>query len=185
MTKHGFSPRRACRLIEVAPKTVRRQATADAPEVRQRLRELAGERRRFGYRRLGILLAREGMGLNHKKLLRLYREEGLAVPPGARHQAVPDRPRQLRSAAQGALDRLDPHRRISLRGHQPKKPVAERAAPVAERVAGGSISPTQKVLGTLYGISTPGPTKWCRHMPNVAEPFPFRAPAQRGRNGEK
>src|SRR3546814_4934763 len=71
----------------------------------QRLRELAGERRRFGYRRLGILLAREGMGLNHKKLLRLYREEGLAVPPGARHQAVPDRPRQLRSAAQGALDR--------------------------------------------------------------------------------
>ena len=61
------------------PKTVRRQPTADAPEVRQRLRELAGERRRFGYRRLGILLAREGMGMNPKKLLRLYREEGLAV----------------------------------------------------------------------------------------------------------
>jgi putative transposase len=79
MTGHGFSQRRACRLIEVDPKTVRRQATADAPEVRQRLRELAGERRRFGYRRLGILLAREGMTMNHKKLLRLYREEGLAV----------------------------------------------------------------------------------------------------------
>jgi putative transposase len=47
--------------------------------VRQRLRELAGERRRFGYRQLGILLTREGMGMNHKKLLRLYREEGLAV----------------------------------------------------------------------------------------------------------
>lgn len=58
---------------------MRRQAKADAPEVRQRLRELAGERRRFGYRRLGILLAREGMTMNHKKLLRLYREEGLAV----------------------------------------------------------------------------------------------------------
>lgn len=79
MAAHGFSQRRACRLIEVDPKTVRRQAAADAPEVRQRLRELAGERRRFGYRRLGILLAREGMTMNHKKLLRLYREEGLAV----------------------------------------------------------------------------------------------------------
>lgn len=79
MAGHGFSQRRACRLIEVDPKTVRREATADAPEVRQRLRELAGERRRFGYRRLGILLAREGMTMNHKKLLRLYREEGLSV----------------------------------------------------------------------------------------------------------
>ena len=79
MAAHGFSQRRACRLIEVDPKTVRRPATPDAPEVRQRLRELAGERRRFGYRRLGILLAREGMAMNHKKLLRLYREEKLAV----------------------------------------------------------------------------------------------------------
>ena len=79
MSAHGFSQRRACRLVEVDPKTVRREATADAPEVRQRLRELAGERRRFGYRRLGILLAREGMTMNHKKLYRLYRDEGLAV----------------------------------------------------------------------------------------------------------
>lgn len=45
----------------------------------KRLRELANERRRFGYRRLGILLAREGFKVNHKKLFRLYREEGLAV----------------------------------------------------------------------------------------------------------
>ena len=52
---------------------------ADAPEIRQRLRDLAGERRRFGYRRLGILLAREGITMNHKKLYRLYREEGLTV----------------------------------------------------------------------------------------------------------
>ena len=83
MAEHGFSQRRACRLIEVDPKTVRRQPTADGPEVRQRLRELAGERRWFDYRRLGILLAREGMTMNQKKLLRLYREEGLAVRRGA------------------------------------------------------------------------------------------------------
>jgi putative transposase len=79
MAEHGFSQRRACRLISVDPKTVRHGVAVDAPEVRQRLRELAGERRRFGYRRLGILLAREGMTMNHKKLYRLYRDEGLAV----------------------------------------------------------------------------------------------------------
>jgi putative transposase len=79
VAEHGFSQRRACRLITVDTKTVRRQPGADSAEIRQRLRELAGERRRFGYRRLGILLAREGIVMNHKKLLRLYRDEGLSV----------------------------------------------------------------------------------------------------------
>jgi putative transposase len=79
VAEHGLSQRRACRLTGIDPKTVRRQPVADAPEVRRRLRELAGQRRRFGYRRLGILLAREGMTMNRKKLLRLYREEGLQV----------------------------------------------------------------------------------------------------------
>ncbi len=45
----------------------------------KRLRELANERRWFGYRRFGILLGREGFEVNHKKLFRLYREEGFAV----------------------------------------------------------------------------------------------------------
>lgn len=46
---------------------------------RERLRALAGERRRFGYRRLHILLARGGHCVNHKKLFRLYRAERLGV----------------------------------------------------------------------------------------------------------
>jgi putative transposase len=75
----GLSQRRACRLIEIDPKTVRRPARQGDQGVRGRLRELAAERRRFGYRRLGILLEREGVRLNHKKLYRLYCEEGLAV----------------------------------------------------------------------------------------------------------
>jgi len=79
MAARGFAQRHACRLVEVDPKTVRRAPLADAPEIRQRLRDLAGERRRFGYRRLAILLAREGITMNHKKLCRLYREEGLTV----------------------------------------------------------------------------------------------------------
>jgi putative transposase len=60
MGAHGFSQRHACRLVDVDPKTVRRAPMAGAPEIRQKLRDLAGDRRRFGYRRLGVLLVREG-----------------------------------------------------------------------------------------------------------------------------
>ena len=79
MAERGLSQRHVCRLLEVDPKTVRRPERRGDEAVRARLRALAGERRRFGYRRLGILLEREGMIMNHKKLYRLYREEGLAV----------------------------------------------------------------------------------------------------------
>ncbi len=47
--------------------------------IRVRMRAIANERRRFGYRRVGVMLEREGIVMNHKKLRRLYREEGLAV----------------------------------------------------------------------------------------------------------
>jgi transposase InsO family protein len=47
--------------------------------LREKLRELAHQRRRFVYRRLHILLRREGLRINHKKTQRLYREEGLTV----------------------------------------------------------------------------------------------------------
>jgi putative transposase len=61
----------------------------DDAEVRTRQRSLAGERRRFGYRRLLILLRREGVHLNHKTLFRLYREERLTVRrPGGRKTAL-------------------------------------------------------------------------------------------------
>ena len=80
MDVHGLSERRACRRAHLDRSTFqyRKQGDGDG-DLRRRLRDLANERRRFGYRRLGILLAREGWSVNHKKLFRLYREEGLAV----------------------------------------------------------------------------------------------------------
>jgi putative transposase len=69
---YGLSERRACSLVGVSRRVNRHRSTRsdDAP-LRTRLHELAAERRRFGYRRLGYLLASEGMAPNHKKLLRI------------------------------------------------------------------------------------------------------------------
>ena len=76
----GLSERRACSIVGVARRVVRyRSGRPDDTAIRLRLRALAATRRRFGYRRLGILLAREGITMNRKKLLRIYREEGLKV----------------------------------------------------------------------------------------------------------
>ncbi|MBY8335399.1 IS3 family transposase [Qipengyuania citrea] len=77
---HGMSERRACRVIDADRKSVRyRSIRDDDGALREKLRELANQRRRFGYRRLHILLRREGVMINRKKTQRLYKEEGLAV----------------------------------------------------------------------------------------------------------
>ena len=81
MTETSHSQRRACALVGMDPKTYRYESRRpDDAGIRKRLRELAEQRRRFGYRRLHILLAREGIRLNHKKLYRIYREERLRKP---------------------------------------------------------------------------------------------------------
>ena len=80
MERHGLSQRHACRLVGIDRSTLRYQGKRpDDSTLRQRLRELAAERRRFGYRRLGWMLAREGHAMNHKRLYRLYCEEKLMV----------------------------------------------------------------------------------------------------------
>jgi putative transposase len=79
-TVFGVSQRRACRIIGVDRTGVRyRSRRSDDAALRQRLRELAQLRRRFGYRRLHVLLRREGQVVNRKRVYRLYREERLTV----------------------------------------------------------------------------------------------------------
>jgi putative transposase len=81
MEQYRMSERHACRLVSLARSTHRyraRKADRDA-ELRQQLKELAAKRMRFGYRRLTAMLERQGVEANHKKIYRLYREEGLAM----------------------------------------------------------------------------------------------------------
>ena len=76
----AMSERRACKIIRADRKTVRyRSCRASDAELRKRLRNLAEVRRRFGYRRLYVLLRRDGERSGKNRIYRLYREEGLAV----------------------------------------------------------------------------------------------------------
>jgi len=75
-----MSERRACTLVGADRAMIRYQSRRPAEaDLRERLRTLASERRRFGYRRLHVLLRREGLVQNRKRTERLYREEGLSV----------------------------------------------------------------------------------------------------------
>ena len=76
----GLSERWACQIVGADRKMIRyRSIRPPETELRQRLRDLANERRRFGCRRLFILLRREGEPSGVNRIYRLYREEGLAV----------------------------------------------------------------------------------------------------------
>lgn len=80
MRERTYSQRHACALVGIDPRVYRyRSQRSDDADLRQRLRQLASERRRFGYRRLHLLLEREGVRINWKKLYRIYREERLTV----------------------------------------------------------------------------------------------------------
>jgi putative transposase len=80
-----YSERHACGLVGISRSTARYVPVRSGDqELRERLRQLAGERRRFGYRRLHVMLRREGEQVNHKRVYRLYREEGLSVRKKAR-----------------------------------------------------------------------------------------------------
>ena len=107
--KLGLSERRACRIVGADRTMVRYQSRRrDDGALRGRLRELANERRRFGYRRLFVLLRREGERSGLNRIYRLYHEEGLAVRQRrARRKAVGSRAPILVDARPNARWSLD------------------------------------------------------------------------------
>jgi transposase InsO family protein len=136
---------RACGLVGLDPKTFRYASrSADDTAVRARLKELALERRRFGYRRLHILLRREGIELNHKKLFRLYREERPTVKKrGSRKRALGTRAPSVPRHGSGTSY----HRRMEDRlqrapaAHEPARPHTERVCNQVQIGPQGEQSP--------------------------------------------
>jgi putative transposase len=84
----GVSQRKACSLVGIWRGTCRYQAKDNQEEALlwQRLRDLAVARPRFGSPRLGALLRQELRSINHKRVERLYAQEGHNCPRGARSQ---------------------------------------------------------------------------------------------------
>ena len=77
---HGLSQRRACRVLQVDRSMVRYWSVrVDDTELRDAIKRVSRERRRFGYRRIHVMIEREGHMVNHKKLRRIYTEEKLQV----------------------------------------------------------------------------------------------------------
>lgn len=105
----GLSERRACCIVAVDRATVRYVAKRQADTaLREKLRELANARRRFGYRRLFVLLRQEGERSGKNRIYRLYREEGLTVRKRrARRRAVGTRAPILVEAKPNARWSLD------------------------------------------------------------------------------
>jgi len=96
------------------------RAAATTEPLRARIKQLAAERRRFGYRRIHTLLRREGVSVNVKRVHRLYRQESLQVPKRKRRKGVaverrplliPQGPNQCWSI-DFVIDKLDYGRRL-------------------------------------------------------------------------
>lgn len=110
-TVHAVSQRRACLALKIDRSTVRYTSTRpDDALLREAMKVVAAERRRFGYRRIHIMLDRQGIVMNQKKLRRLYREEKLQVRRrGGRKRALGTRRPMLvpdRANARWSLDFL-------------------------------------------------------------------------------
>lgn len=96
ITEFRRSQRRACFLSDLGRSTCRyRSRRPSDDEFRQKLRAIALKRPKFGYRRLGYFLRKDGLRFNHKKLLRLYRSEGLGLPRKRPRKRLWQRPQPL------------------------------------------------------------------------------------------
>lgn len=87
---HDVSERRACTVLGIGRSSVRyRSVRPDDADLRKAMKAVAAERRQFGYRRVHVMLKRQGWQVNQKKLQQLYREEKLQVRKrGGRKRAL-------------------------------------------------------------------------------------------------
>jgi putative transposase len=100
MTVYRVSERRACRVALVCRHTMRYESARDPQDgLRMRLKDLAAARVRYGYRRLHVLLRREGWEINHKRVYRIYLQEGLNLRSKRPRRRVAARHRQERRSA--------------------------------------------------------------------------------------
>ena len=107
--EHHLSQRRAFKLVDLH-RSVGRYITrkAEDNEERERIKSIALERPRFGYRRIHIVLKKAGLKINHKKLFRLYREMGLKVRRrGSRKRAVGPRLAKIQATEVNQIWSLD------------------------------------------------------------------------------
>jgi putative transposase len=119
----GLSKQRACRLVSLRRATLYyRSRQRDDSALRKRILELAELRRRFGQHRIWVLLRREGWKDNHKRVSRVYREEGLQVRKRRRKKRAaavrvplpaPSRPNE-RWSMDFVMDALQHGRRIRI-----------------------------------------------------------------------
>ncbi len=104
-TAYRVSERRACRVTGFHRSSQRCRSRRDPQvELRMRPKELAAARVRYGYRRLHVLLRREGWPVNAKRVHRLHREEGLAIRPKLPRRKRAWRYRQGRPVPLGAAN---------------------------------------------------------------------------------
>ena len=148
--------RRACRLIKADRKTIRYRSHRPPDEdLRRRLKELAAEQRRFGYRRLHVLLRAEGHAVNRKKTQRLYREEGLTVQKRkGRKRAAGSRAPILTEARPNARWSVDFVQDQLSGGRRFRMPIPTKPPPCNEMIPPGA--PRLLAMAVLSPYAVPG-----------------------------
>ncbi len=100
-----MSTRRACALIQFDPRTYRyKSRRLDQAAIEQRIKEICQTRVRFGYRRVHVLLRREGWEINAKKTYRIYKELGMQLRNKTPKRRVKAKLREDRKDAVGPND---------------------------------------------------------------------------------
>jgi putative transposase len=181
-----ISERRACGLIQIQRSSFRYHTHAEDPTaLRLRLKELAAVRIRFGYRRLTVLLRREGWKVNAKRIYRLYRQEGLAVRIRKRRK-IASQARVLGPPADGVNQRWSmdfmSDRLVDGRGFRILTAVDQYSRECLLLEADTSMSGT-KVVGYLEGLRQQRPLPRGIRVDNGSEFYSQAMDAWAYRNG--